>query len=78
MTTNITISVGGNYVAEIKDENGTVIGSAGPAVEGEGPAVSGSIYLEHGKTFTISERLPDAAADDDDDEDDIDDDEAEE
>jgi hypothetical protein len=52
MTTNIKISTNGNYVCEVKNSGGTVIGKSGPGSMVE----SGSIYLPHGETFTISER----------------------
>ncbi len=52
MTTNIKINTNGNYVCEVKNSGGTVLGSAGPGSMQE----SGSIYLPHGETFTISER----------------------
>lgn len=52
MTTQIKISTNGNYVCEVKNSGGTVLGKAGPGSMKE----SGSIYLPHGETFTISER----------------------
>jgi len=52
MTTQVKIQTNGNYVAEIKDAAGTIVGSAGPGANIE----SGWIYLPHGQVFTFAER----------------------
>lgn len=52
MTTNIKITTNGNYVGELKNSGGTVLGKAGPGTMKE----SGSIYVPHGETVTFSER----------------------
>lgn len=52
MTTNVKITTNGNYVAELKNSGGTVLGKAGPGQMAE----SGSIYIPHNETVTISER----------------------
>lgn len=52
MTTNVKITTNGNYVAELKNADGVVLGSAGPGQNVE----SGSIYVPHNETVTISER----------------------
>jgi len=52
MTTNVKITTNGNYVAELKNAGGTVLGKAGPGSMKESP----SIYIPHNETVTVSER----------------------
>lgn len=52
MTTSIRIRTNGNYVCEVKDATGNILGHAGPGSATE----SGEIYLPHKNRFTIEER----------------------
>ncbi len=57
MTVNLKISVGGNYVATVKNESGGVVAEAGPT--GQGPIVEKSIHFPHGQgpqTYVVDER----------------------
>lgn len=52
MTTTVRIRTNGDYVSELRDAAGNVVGSAGPGSSVE----SGEITVPHGSTMTLTER----------------------
>lgn len=52
MTTSVKLRTNGNYVAELKNNDGEVVGSAGPGSNVE----SDWVNLPHGENHTIEER----------------------
>lgn len=52
MTTSVKLRTNGNYVSELKDEAGNVLGKAGPGSNVE----SNWLNFPHGQTATITER----------------------
>lgn len=52
MTTSVKLRTNGDYVSEIKNEGGTVLGHAGPGNNVE----SEWINFPHGYTATVTER----------------------
>lgn len=52
MTTSIKLRTNGNYVSELKNERGDVLGSAGPGSNVESEWIS----FPHGQTATVTER----------------------
>lgn len=52
MTTSIKVRTNGNYVAEVKNSSGAVLGKAGPGSNVE----SDWIWISHGEEVSIAER----------------------